>query len=63
MSKLENELILKFRNKGIKIEKTKSRHEIFSSVYQTDPSLLNFQSALAERMPCIQIEKQKMNEL
>jgi len=62
--KLENELIMKFRNKGIKIEKTKSRHEVFSSVYQYDPSLLNLQTAVsADRISCIQIDEQNVNEL
>jgi hypothetical protein len=61
---LENELIVKFRNKGIKIEKTKSRQEVFSSVYHSDPSLLDFQSpVLADRMTGIQTDEQKMSEL
>jgi len=55
---------MKFRNKGIKIEKTKSRHEVFSSVYQYDPSLLNLQTAVsADRISCIQIDEQNVNEL
>ncbi|WP_158555920.1 hypothetical protein [Peribacillus glennii] len=55
---------MKFRNKGIKIEKTKSRHEVFSTLYQSDPSLLGLQSASsADRLSMIQIDEQKMNEL
>ncbi|OIK08669.1 hypothetical protein BIV59_19255 [Bacillus sp. MUM 13] len=60
---MENELILKFRNKGVKIEKTKSRNEIFSSVFQSDPSLLAFQASIfAARLSCIHTDKQKVNE-
>ncbi|MGE8079670.1 Lmo0850 family protein [Peribacillus loiseleuriae] len=36
-----NHCILKFRSKGIKIAKTKSRHDIFSNLYEVDPSLLD----------------------
>ncbi|RFU62054.1 hypothetical protein D0466_15840 [Peribacillus glennii] len=61
---MDNEVIMKFRNKGIKIEKTKSRHEVFSTLYQSDPSLLGLQSASsADRLSMIQIDEQKMNEL
>ncbi|MFD0048687.1 Lmo0850 family protein [Actinomycetes bacterium NPDC127524] len=54
---------MKFRNKGVKIEKTKSRNEIFSSVFQSDPSLLAFQASIfADRLSCIHTDKQKVNE-
>ncbi|WP_425414694.1 Lmo0850 family protein [Peribacillus kribbensis] len=33
-------MIVKFRNKGVKIEKTKSRLEVFKKLFQMDPSLL-----------------------
>ncbi|RFU64319.1 hypothetical protein [Bacillus sp. V59.32b] len=59
---LENELIMKFRDKGIKIEKTKSRHEVFSNVYQADPSLLIQSSSLADTWN-VQADEQKIIEL
>lgn len=40
--------ILKFRNKGIKIAKTKSRHEIFSNLYEVNPSLLDLSTQKAQ---------------
>ena len=59
-----NELIMKFRDKGINIEKTKSRHEIFSAVIQDDPGLLDFQSTLFPKsyIP-FEAEEQKLQEL
>ncbi|WP_108671959.1 Lmo0850 family protein [Peribacillus acanthi] len=33
-----SDIISKFQNKGIKIEKTKSRREVFQRVFQTDPA-------------------------
>ena len=35
-----NHCIQKLRSKGINIAKTKSRHDIFSNLYQVDPELL-----------------------
>ncbi|MGE7767231.1 Lmo0850 family protein [Peribacillus sp. NPDC096540] len=37
---MTNEIINKYKNLGIHIEKTKSRQEIFINVYQNDSSLL-----------------------
>ncbi|PLT33715.1 Lmo0850 family protein [Bacillus sp. V5-8f] len=59
---MDNEAIIKFRNKGIKIEKTKSRHEVFSSLYESDPSLLGLQTVAKTDRLMMQIDEQKMNE-
>ncbi|WP_409304490.1 hypothetical protein [Peribacillus sp. SCS-155] len=57
---MRNELIAKFRDKGIIIEKTKSRHEVFSSVYETDPSLLAFEApAFTEHFSKFNSDNQK----
>ncbi|WP_156187421.1 hypothetical protein [Peribacillus loiseleuriae] len=36
-----NHYILKFRSQGIKIAKTKSRHDIYLNLYEVDPGLLD----------------------
>ncbi|PLS17587.1 hypothetical protein CVD28_11375 [Bacillus sp. M6-12] len=48
---MDSQIIMEFQNKGIKIEKTKSRHEVFSNLFRSNPSLLGFQAnSLTERL-------------
>lgn len=44
---MNNEIINKYKNLGVQIQKTKSRQEIFTNISQTDSSLLALQSTAA----------------
>ncbi|WP_407675728.1 hypothetical protein [Peribacillus saganii] len=52
---------MKFKSKGIKIEKTKSRHEVFSNLFRSNPSLLGFQAnPLTEKLSDLKGEDVKL---
>ncbi|WP_409291704.1 Lmo0850 family protein [Peribacillus sp. SCS-37] len=38
---MESEMMIKFQSQGIKIEKTKSRMDVFKKLFKLDPSLLS----------------------
>jgi len=60
---LGNEMIIKFRNMGIHVEKTKSRHEIFSTVFRDDPEVLLSQASLfSQQLTSIKSDKREINE-
>ncbi|WP_374723096.1 Lmo0850 family protein [Peribacillus tepidiphilus] len=56
------DLIQKFQKKGIKIEKTKSRHEVFFNVLMADPSLASWSGRNNSLTPK-QIYHNKPNEV
>lgn len=59
-----NELINKFKNMGIQVEKTKSRHEIFSTVFHDDPEVMLSQTSLfSQQLAYIKTDKRKISEL
>ncbi|MEK3799577.1 Lmo0850 family protein [Peribacillus sp. FSL H8-0477] len=59
-----NEIINKFKNMGIQVEKTKSRHEIFSTVFRDDPEVLLSQTSFfSQQLACIKPDKRKISEL
>ncbi|MBM7694138.1 hypothetical protein JOC77_003582 [Peribacillus deserti] len=59
VSFLKSEIIVKFKNKGIKIEKTKSRMEVFKNLFQIDPTLLALPShSTSNHMPYLKERKQ-----
>ncbi|WP_199880737.1 hypothetical protein [Bacillus massiliglaciei] len=43
--KMDAEMLKKYKELGIRIEKTKSRHEAYSNIFQVDPSLLSGEPA------------------
>ncbi|MGM9956973.1 MAG: Lmo0850 family protein [Peribacillus sp.] len=44
---MKNEIINKYKNLGVHIQKTKSRQEIFTNISHTDSSLLTSEFAAA----------------
>lgn len=49
---------------GIQVEKTKSRHEIFSTVFRDDPEVLLSQTSFfSQQLACIKPDKRKISEL
>ncbi|MFJ7638960.1 Lmo0850 family protein [Peribacillus sp. NPDC097206] len=44
---MKNEIINKYKNLGVHIQKTKSRQEIFTNISHTDSSLLTLEFATA----------------
>ncbi|WP_407407556.1 Lmo0850 family protein [Peribacillus sp.] len=44
---MKNEIINKYKNLGVHIQKTKSRQEIFTNISHTDSSLLTLEFAIA----------------
>lgn len=49
---------------GIQVEKTKSRHEIFSTVFHDDPEVMLSQTSLfSQQLAYIKTDKRKISEL